>query len=152
MSTSASPAVPLSPTPAAQRVAALERTVTQLQNAQAEFATTVNGELQGFGARLGSLESHLRRREEEIKSALDQTAAQRSSELAADVADATAEFNNQRTSLQNVTTAVQAEFQRLQEQVEQAGKGAGGGGREGREFLPHKGTEATKVGKRRPVA
>ena len=82
-------AAPPSPTPAAQRVAAVERTLAQLQGAQASFATTVNEELQKLGIRMVNMESTLRQREEEIKSALDQTAAQRSAELAAVVADAT---------------------------------------------------------------
>ena len=77
----------------------------------------------GFTARLGTLESHFRRREEEIRNALDQTAAQRSAELAAVVADATSEFNTQRSNLQTVVPAVETEFQRLQQQVEQAGRG-----------------------------
>ena len=95
-------AAPASPSPAAQRVAAVERTLTQLQTAQAEFATTVNGELQRIGIRMTNLESTVRQREEEIKAALDQTAAQRSAELAAVVADDTSEFNTQRGSIQTM--------------------------------------------------
>ena len=112
-------AAPPSPTPAAQRVAAVERTLAQLQGAQASFATTVNEELQKLGIRMVNMESTLRQREEEIKSALDQTAAQRSAELAAVVADATSEFNNQRGSIQTMAAAVEAEFQRMQQQLEQ---------------------------------
>ena len=97
------------------------------------------GNYMGFTTRMSSLESHLRRREEEIRSALDQTAAQRSAELATVVADATSEFNTQRSNLQTVVAAVEAEFQRLQQQVDQAGKGTGGGeGKLGKGFLPLK--------------
>ena len=70
-------AAPASPTPAAQRVGALERTVAQLQGAQQDFATMVNGELGRIGTRIANMESTIRQREEEIKNALDQTAAQR---------------------------------------------------------------------------
>ena len=114
MSASASPAAPASPSPAAQRVAAVERTLVQLQAAQAEFATTVNGELQRFGIRMSNLESTIRQREEQIRAALDQTAAQRSAELAAVVADATSEFNSQRATLQSMASTIEAEFQKVQ--------------------------------------
>ena len=110
MSTSASPAAPVSPSPAAQRVAAVERTLAQLQAAQADFATNVNGELQRIGIRMQNFESTLRQREEEIKAALDATAAQRSAELAAVVADATSEFNTQRGNIQAMAAVVEQEF------------------------------------------
>ena len=108
MSATAAPAAPTSPSPAAQRLAAVERTVAQLQSAQAEFATTVNGELQRFGIRMSNFESTLRQREEQIRAALDQTAAQRSAELAAVVADATSEFNIQRATLQSMASTIEA--------------------------------------------
>ena len=113
MSSSASPAAPASPSPAAQRVAAVERTLAQLQAAQADFATNVNGELQRIGIRMQNFESTLRQREEEIKAALDATAAQRSAELAAVVADATSEFNTQRGSIQAMAAVMEQEFQRI---------------------------------------
>ena len=144
MSATASPAAPTSPSPAAQRLAAVERTVAQLQTAQAEFATTVNGDLQRFGIRMSNFETMLRQREEQIRAALDQTAAQRSSELAAVVADATSEFNTQRTTLQSMASAIEAEFQKVRQELEQTGRGDG---KQGKGFLPLKELKPPKLAK-----
>ena len=134
MASASSPAAPASPSPAAQRVAAVERTLAQLQAAQADFATYVNGELQRIGIRMQNFESTLRQREEEIKAALDSTAAQRSAELAAVVADATSEFNTQRGNIQAMATVVEQEFQKVQQQLEQTAARGEGTGKHGKGF------------------
>ena len=102
MSGTASPGVP--PSPAALRVANLERAVQRQQEAQATFATTTNRELQELRTRSVQLESTLREREDQLRQLLDQAAAQRSSELAQLIAEAKSEFDTQRAALQSVVT------------------------------------------------
>ena len=70
-------------------------------------------------SRIGAIETTIRDREEAIKTAFDVTAAQRASELAAVVAQAKSEFDTQRQQLQTITGAVQTEFTKLQEHIEQ---------------------------------
>ena len=112
-------AAPPSPTPAAQRVAALERQITNIQSAHATFATSTNRELQQSAVRITGLESALRQREEEIRQIFDQSAAQRGAEMAALVADAKSEFDRQRQDLQTIASAVEAEFEKIKQKLGQ---------------------------------
>ena len=75
-----------------------------------------------YSNRVTSLESALRQREENIRHIFDTTAAQRSAEMAALVADAKAEFDRQRQDLQTVVAAVEAEFEKVKQKVEQTSK------------------------------
>ena len=118
MSTSSAPAA-VPPSPAAQRVSTVERQVQQLQQSQATFATNTNRELQEAAVRIRDLEAALRQREEEVKAIFDQAAAQRGAEMAALVADAKAEFDRQRSDMQTIASAVEAEFEKVKAQLEQ---------------------------------
>ena len=86
------------------------------------------------------------RREEAIRIAFDTTVAQRAAELAAVVADARSEFDKQRRQLQDISNAVQLEFNKLQQQIEQ-GNPRDGGNKNGKGFLPIKELKPPKLGK-----
>ena len=80
----------------------------------------VNNEMTTLASRIGALESTVRQREEAIKSAFDATAAQNATDLAAVVAQAKSEFDAQRVQLQTIAGAVQAEFSKLQQQIDES--------------------------------
>ena len=104
----------------------METQIQQIQQDQGQFATLVNAESAATKQRMLAIESMIRGREEAINIVLDSTAAQRATELANVVSGARTEFEKQRQSLQVITTAVQEEFQKLQQQVDQGGKREGG--------------------------
>ena len=123
---------PLSPTSAAQRGMRFEQQLQQLQQDQATFATMVNREVTEAKSRMMQMESMIRDREEAVRMALDRTAADRARELAKVVSDATSEFATQRQTLQGLTAAVQVEFNKLQQQIDQSGgESRGDGGNRG---------------------
>ena len=125
---------PVSPTTAGTSLFAATRRVAQLEEQFATYATQNNAEQQSLAARVLVLEGTLRQREEEIKAALDTTAAQRAAELASVVAAARSEFETQRAQLQRVVETVEGEFKRFQEQLDS--EIGGGGGKETKGFLP----------------
>ena len=148
---SASPAAPLTPgaTIARQRVERLEanvgnllrttnqletnvsevqRTLSRLEGAMGTFTTQVNTEIRELAGRTMNVESTLRQREEDIRNAFEQTAAQRSTELATIVAEAASEFAQQRSALQTRANAAEAEFIKVKEQLDAAGSGKQGKG------------------------
>ena len=104
----------------------LEAQFEVFQNQQGEFATQVNNENRQTGSIIAAIETTIRDREEAIRSMFEQMAAQRAAEMAALVADARAEFDNQRQQLQSITEAVQVEFTKLQQQIDQGDKGEAG--------------------------
>ena len=92
-------AAPLSPQSGAQaRVARLEQQLQQMQQDQGTFASQVNAEQLATNARMATIESTIRDREEAIRVAFDHTAAQRAAELATVVGDARAEFEKATTT------------------------------------------------------
>ena len=91
-----------------------------------------------------AIETIFRDREEAIRAAFDSTAAQRAAELASVVSDARSEFEKQRQLLQEITSAVQVEFHKLQQQVDQ-GQTKEGGNRGGNSFLPVKELKPPKL-------
>ena len=99
----------------------LEQALQTMQNDQGTFATTVNQELLQVNRRMAEMETTIRDREEAIRVALDNTAAQRAGELAKVVSDATSEFATQRQLLQDISASVQVEFHKLQQQIEASG-------------------------------
>ena len=127
--------MPVSPPSAQQRVARMEQQTQQLQADQGTFATLANAESVATKQRMLAIESMIRDREEAIKNVLDSTAAQRATELANVVSGARTEFEALRQSLQAITTAVQEEFQKLQQQVDQS-SGREGGSRSGKASCP----------------
>ena len=112
--------LPTSPTAlsgsANARMVRVEGIVQQLQQDQGTFATAVNTANAVDRQRMLSIEVMIRDREEAIKAAFDGMTATRAGELAKVVADAKSEFDTQRQLLQGVTTAVQAEFAKLQQE------------------------------------
>ena len=107
---------------ASSQIRRLETQFEIFQTSQGEFASRVNTYIAQLTTRITAIESTIRNREEEIKAAFDLTAAQRASELAAVIAGAKSEFDTQRTQLGNITVAVQQEFIKLQQQVDQGGQ------------------------------
>ena len=85
----------------------LEAQFEAFQRSQGEFASQVNTEQNQIGTRMTTIESTIRDREEAIRAMFDQLAAQRAAEMAALVADANMEFDNQRNQLQTISSAVQ---------------------------------------------
>ena len=75
-----------------------------------------------------------------------QLSAQRAAEMAALVADARTEFDNQRQQLQSITGAVQVEFTKLQQQIDQGGTKESGT-KLGKGFLPIKELKPHKLSK-----
>ena len=138
---------PLSPSSAQARGLRFEQQLQQLQQDQATFATMVNREVTEAKSRMMQMESMIRDREEAIRVALDRTAANRAAELAKVVSDATSEFATQRQTLQGLTAAVQVEFNKLQQQIDQSGEGSrgDGGNRGGKSFLPVKELKPPKL-------
>ena len=130
-------ATPLSPTSAQARGQRFEQQLQQIQQDQGTFATLMNREVSEAKSRMMQMESMIRDREEAIRVALDRTAALRAAEFAKAVSDATSEFATQRQLLQDITTAVQVEFNKLQQQIDQS-SGKEGGSRGGNSFLPVK--------------
>ena len=106
---------------AMQRVTRLEAQLQQMQQDQGTFASQVNQTQLTNDTRVGVIESTIRDREEAIRVEFDRTAAQRAAQLASVIGDAKADFDKQRQLLQGVTDAVQLEFNKLQQQVEQGG-------------------------------
>ena len=104
---------------AMQRVTRLEAQLQQMQQDQGTFASQVNQTQIANDARMGTIESTIRDREEAIIIEFDRTAAQRAAQLASVIGDAKAEFDKQRQLLQGITDAVQLEFNKLQQQIEQ---------------------------------
>ena len=121
-------ATPLSPTSAQVRGQRFEQQLQQIQQDQGTFATLMNREVSEAKSRMMQMESMIRDREQAIRVALDGTAALRAAELAKVVSDATSEFATQRQLLQDITTAVQVEFHKLQQQIDQHGDRDGGSG------------------------
>ena len=93
-----------------------------------------------------AIETTIRTREQDIKSMFEAMAAQRAAEMAALVADARAEFESQRQQLQTITGAVQVEFSRLQQQIDQ-GSTRDAGPKLGKGFLPIKELKPNKLSK-----
>ena len=93
----------------------MEERLQQMQTYQGIFASQVNAEMTQSKNRMIAIETMIRDREEAIRTAFDTTAAQRAAELAAVVADARSEFDKQRQQLQDITSAVQVEFNKLQQ-------------------------------------
>ena len=117
---------PLSPTSAQQRVTRMEQQLQQMQRDQGTFATQMNNEVSQSKNRMMAIETTIRDREEAIRVAFDSTAAQRAAELASVVSDARSEFEKQRQLLQEITAAVQVEFHKLQQQIDQRNVKEGG--------------------------
>ena len=80
----------------------LEAQFELFQNQQGEFATQVNNGSRQTGSRIAAIETTIRDREDAIRSMFEQMVAQRAAEMAALVADARAEFDNQRQQLQSI--------------------------------------------------
>ena len=76
----------------------------------------------------------------------EQMSAPRAAEMAALVADARTEFDNQRQQLQSITGAVQVEFTKLQQQIVQGGTREAGT-QLGKGFLPIKELKPHKLSK-----
>ena len=102
------------------RVQRLDEKLTQFQSDQGTFASIINNDMTTLASRIGVIESTIRQREEAIKSAFDATAAQNATDLAAVVAQAKSEFDAQRAQLQTIAGAVQAEFSKLQQQIDES--------------------------------
>ena len=117
---------PYSPTSAQARGMRFEQQLQQMQQDQGIFATFMNQEVAEAKSRMLQMESTIRDREEAIRVALDGTAALRAAELAKVVSDATSEFATQRQALQGITSAVQVEFNKLQQQIDQSSGREGG--------------------------
>ena len=124
----------------------LEAQFEAFQNQQGEFATQVNNDKRQTGTRITAIEATIRDREEAIRNMFDQMAAQRAAEMAALVADARTEFDNQRQQLQSITGAVQVEFTKLQQQIDQGGTREAGT-KLGKGFLPIRGLTPHKLSK-----
>ena len=137
-------ASPLSPQSGAQRVARLEQQLQQMQQDQGTFASQVNQAHAATGVRMATIESTIRDREEAIRIEFDRTAAQRAAQLASVIGDAKAEFDKQRQLLQGITDAVQLEFNKLQQQIEQGGS-KDNGNKNGKSFLPVKELKPPKL-------
>ena len=136
---------PLSPQSGAQlRVTRMEQQLQQIQADQGTFATQMNTEMLQSRNRMLAIETTIRDREEAIRTAFDTTAAQRAAELASVVSDARSEFDKQRQLLQDITNAVQVEFHKLQQQVDQSSTREGGS-RGGKSFLPVKELKPPKL-------
>ena len=108
---------PMSPTSTTTSLFAANRRVQQLEEIFGQFATQINSEMQAMVGRVVTLESTLRRREEEIQAAFDATAAQRAAELAEVIANAKSEFDTQRSNLQKLGTVLEQELRQVQQQV-----------------------------------
>ena len=148
--------LPTSPsgTNARERVERLEATLQQVQQDQGAFATTVNAANAADRQRMLAIEIRIRESEEAIKAAFDGTAARTAGELAKVISDAKAEFDAQRQQLQGVTaavqvelSAVQGEFAKLQQQVNESSTREGGGKGGGKSFVPLKDLKPAKLGK-----
>ena len=124
----------------------LEAQFEAFQNQQGEFATQVNNEKRQTGSRIAAIEATIRDREEAIRNRFEQMAAQRAAEMAAVVAEAKSELDNQRLQLQTISNAVQVEFTKLQQQIDQTGSSKDAGKSE-RSFLPLKELKPSKLGK-----
>ena len=139
--------MPLSPQSGiTAKVQRLEEIFNLFQQHQGSFASRLNTDIAEMVSRIGAIETTIRDREEAIKIAFDVTAAQRASELAAVVAQAKSEFDTQRQQLQTITGAVQTEFTKLQEQIEQ-GAAREPGHKFGKGFLPVKELKPPKLAK-----
>ena len=75
MAGTANGVTPLSPTSTTTSLFAANRRVQQMEEIFGLFATQINAEMQTIVGRVATLESTLRRREEEIQAAFDVTAA-----------------------------------------------------------------------------
>ena len=117
MAGTANGVTPLSPTSTTTSLFAANRRVQQMEERFGTFATQINTEMQSIISRVGTLESTLRRREEQIQAAFDATAAQRAAELAEVVANAKSEFDNQRSNLQQMGKLIEEELRQVQQQV-----------------------------------
>ena len=124
----------------------LESQFELFQTQQGEFASQINAENRQTSSIIATIETTIRDREEAIRVAFDHTAAQRAAELASVVADARSEFDKQRQLLQDITSAVQLELNKLQQQIEQ-GSSKDGGNRNGKSFLLVKELKPPKLGK-----
>ena len=122
----------------------LEAQFDQFQTQQGTFATLVNDESARTGARMMAIETMVRTREQDIKDAFEAMAAQKAAEMAVLVADIRAEFESQRKQLQTTTGAVQVEFSRLQQQIDQVGT-RDAGPKLGKGFLPVKELKPNKL-------
>ena len=124
----------------------LETQFEQFQTQQGNFATLVNDESARTGFRMTAIETTIRTREQDIKKMVEAMAAQKAAEMAALVADVRAEFESQRQQLQTITGAVQVEFSRLQQQIDQGGT-RDAGPKFGKGFLPVKELKPNKLAK-----
>ena len=137
--------MPLSPQSGiTAKVQRLEEIFNLFQQDQGSFASIINTYIAYMVAIIGAIEATIRYREAAIQTAFDVTAAQRASEFAAVVAQAKSEFDTQRQQLQTITGAVQTEFTKLQEQIEQ-GAAREPGHKFGKGFLPVKGLKPPKL-------
>ena len=143
MAGTASGVTPLSPTSATTSLFAANRRVQQMEERFGQFATQINAEMQAMVGRVATLESTLRRREEEIQAAFDVTAAQRAAELAEVIANAKSEFDTQRSNLQKMGAVLEEELRQVQQQV--GGKQADP--KYGKGFLPLKELRPPKLAK-----
>ena len=146
MATTGAPTSPQSLFGATAQLRRLEAQFDAFQRSQREFASQVNAEQNQTHTIITTIESTIRDREEAIRSMFDQMAAQRAAEMAALVADARTEFDNQRQQLQTISSAVQSEFMKLQQQIDQGGQ-RDAGGKSGKGFLPLKELKPPKLGK-----
>ena len=145
--------------------------MTQFQTDQGAFASIVNRDMAAMATRVGVIEGTIRQREEAIKSAFDATAAQHATDMATLVASAKSEFDVQRlqlqqqqqqlvqqlaqqqqqqTQLQTIAAAVQVEFGKLQQQIDEgASREHGGdtGPKFNKGFIPVKDLKPTRVAK-----
>ena len=156
--------MPTSPSSTSQwsRVQTLDTRLTQFQSDQGTFASMVNNELRGLASRIGTLESTLRQREEEIQSAFEATTAKHATDLATVISQAKSEFDTQRAKqealsaeaqvervkMESVASAVQAEFSKLQQQVDDSAAKSSGhdsGPKFNRGFIPVKQLQPAKL-------
>ena len=124
----------------------LESQFEGFQRQQGEFASQVNIEQHQTNIIIATVESMIRDREEAIRSMFEQVSAQRAAEMAALVADARTEFDKQRQQFESISGAVQVEFTKLQQQIDQVGT-KDSGPKLGRGFLPLKELKPPKLSK-----
>ena len=129
--------------------AVIRRLETQFDNFQVQqgaFATLVNDESIKAGFRMAAMETMIREIKEQGNSAFEAMAAQKAAEMSTLVADIRAEFESQRKQLQTTTGAVQVEFNRLQQQIDQGGT-RDAGPKTVKGFLPVKELKPEKLNK-----
>ena len=135
---------PLSPQSGAQaRVLRIEEILQTVQAHQGASASHAYAYQAATNTRIAVVESTIRDREEAIRNTFEQMAAQRAAEMAALVADARTEFDNQRQQLQSISSAFQLEFIKSQQQIDQRSSSKDAGKFE-KSFLPRKELKPSK--------